>query len=798
MNDLRWALRALLRAPSYALPLVATVALSVAILTSTFAVTYGLLLRPLPYPHAEQLVRLYNHYGMSNDRGGSMSPPDVADRAASHAFQSSAAWQKTSAVLGGAEPVRLTTARVTSGFFPTFGVAPLAGRVSPDASAVVLSHATWQRRFGGTPAAIGKTIVLDGRQRVIAAVMPADFAFPDAEVELWEPLVLPPSAFSDDNRGNEYIEMLARLAPGATVASAQAEADVLSRRLVDRVLERRQFLIDSHWHVVIAGLHDDLVADLRRPLLLLLAAAALVFVIGAANSLALVLARAIGRRRESDVRGALGASPLRAAATRILEAWLAIGAGGVAGLALSCAAVAAIVRRGATLLGHVEVVRVDGAVLLFGLALLALLALACLWPALGAATFTRWRPQAVRTAGDTLAVRFFRSALVVVEIALATALLTAGALVLVSLRRLAANDPGFHPRGVLTFRIAAPESIRDDNARLVALFGGIQQRLRALPGVTAVSATTVLPLSSDDSTATFHIEGRPEAPGDGLPSGKYRRVLPDFPAAIGMPLVRGRMFDARDTPSSPRYTVIDEAAAQRYWPGQDPIGRRITYSRLDAPAINWRPIIGVVGSIRHGSLGERPVPHIYFDALQVADPSMTYVVRSALPETSLVPAIRGAVHAVDPSLPVDRIAPMESYVAASLAQPRFGTGVLSAFALVALFLTAVGIYGLLAYLVTERRRELAVRMAVGANERMVLRFVLREGVRLAVAGVVLGVVAALAAGRALGSVLYAVTATNPAAYAGVAATLLAVAVLASWVPARRAAALDPATALRVE
>ncbi|MBV8517477.1 MAG: ABC transporter permease [Acidobacteria bacterium] len=797
MNDLRWAIRALLRAPSYALPLIATVALSTAILTSTFAVTYGLLLRPLPYAHAERLVRLYNHYGMSNDRGGSMSPPDVADRAASRSFISSGAWQKSSAVLGGGEPLRLTTARVTRGFFPTFGVAPLAGRWSNDDDAVVLSYATWQRRFGGADA-IGKTLVLDGRRRTIAAVMPRDFAFPDADVELWEPLVLPPSAYDDSNRGSEYLEMLARLAPGATLQSAQAEADVLSRRLVDRVASRRQFLLDTHWHIVLAGLHDDLVADLRRPLLLLFAAAALVFIIGAANSLALVLARAIARRRESDVRGALGAGPLRAAATRFLEAWVAIAAGGALGLALTYAVVAAIVRNGATLLGHVEVIRVDAPVLLFAFALLALLGAACLGPALGAATLTRWRPQAVKTAGDTLAVRFFRSALVVVEIALATALLSAGALVLVSLRRLAANDPGFNPHGVLTFRIAAPESMRGDNARLVALFGGIQQRIAALPGVTAVSATTVLPLSSDDNTATFHIEGRPEAPGDGMPSGKYRRVLPGFPAALGIKVVRGRAFDARDTPSSPRYAVIDEAAAQRYWPGQDPIGKRITYSELDAQEIRWRTIIGVVGSIRHGSLGERPVPHVYFDALQAADSSMTYVVRSALPASSLVASIRAAVHAIDPSLPVDRILPMDAYVSASLAQPRFGTAVLSAFALVALFLTAVGIYGLLAYLVTERRRELAVRMAVGADERMVLRFVLREGLRLALAGVVVGVIAALAAGRALGSVLYAVTATNPAAYAAVALTLLAVAIVASWVPARRAAALDPALALRVE
>ena len=797
-NDFRWAFRALLRAPSYALPLVVTVALSTAILTSTFAVAYGLLLRPLPYPHAEELVRLYNHYGLSNERGGSMSPPDFADRAASRAFRSAAVWQKSSAVLGGSEPVRLTTARVSGDFFRTFGVAPLAGRVSSDPSAVVLSYGAWQRRFGGRRDAIGRTLVLDGTQRVVAAVMPRDFVFPDAEVELWEPLVLPPSAFADDNRGNEYLDMIARLAPGVTLTAAQAEADVLSRRLVERVAERRQFLADSHWHVVLANLHDDLAANLRGPLTLLLAAAALVFAIGAANGLALVLARAIGRRRESDVRGALGATPLRAAAPRIFEAWLAVAAGGAIGIALSYAIVAAIARNGVALLGRVETIRVDAPVLLFAFATLAALACACLWPALGAATFTRWRPQAVRTAGDTVAVRFFRSALVVVEIALATALLTAGALVLASLRRLAANDPGFQPQGVLTFRITAPESMRDDNARLVALFGGIQQRLRAVPGITAVSATTILPLSTDDQTATFHIEGRGEPPGSEMPSGKYRRVLPDFTRAMGMRLVRGRTFDARDTPDSPRGAVIDEAAAARYWPGQDPIGKRITYSRLDAKEIRWREIIGVVGNVRHGGLGERPVPHIYFDALQAADGAMTYLVRSALPQPALVAAIREAVHATDPSLPVDRIQPLASYVAASLAQPRFGTAVLSAFALVALFLTAVGIYGLLAYLVTERRRELAVRMALGANERMVQRLVMRQGLRLALTGVVVGTLGALAAARALRSVLYAVTATDPVAYATVAATLLAVAALASWVPARRAAALQPAAALRVE
>jgi predicted permease len=794
MMELRRAIRALVRTPSFALPLSATVAISAAIVITTFAIVYGILFRPLPYPGNGRLVRLYSHYGMSNDRGANMSAPDFADRAASHSFSSSAALQTDTVVLGVAEPVRVASTRVTGDFFRTLGAGPMLGRLSSDEASVVLSYGSWQRRFGASHEVIGRNVVIDGSQRVIAAVMPPAFAYPNGDVELWRPLVFKPGDLSDDNRGNEYLDMIARLSPRATLAGAQSEADLLSARLIDRVPGRRQFLVESHWHVVVRDLKDDLVQDVRQPLLLLFVAALLVFGIGAANAVSLVLARVASKEKETSVRRALGATGLRSAAPRIAEGLLAVIAGSVGGVLLTSALTSAVVKGGSVLIGRPEAVRLDMPVLGFGALLLA----ACAFVVAIASSIRPNFSGAVPGRFASVALGRFRSALVVLEIALATALLIAGSLVVESLRRLSAGDPGFRPHGALTFRITAPEAIRNDAPRIMALFGGIQERLRNQPGVTAVSATSVLPFSSADNTATFNIEGRPEAPGIPMPSGKYRRILPGWDAAMGVPLLRGRMFDVRDTPQSPRYAVIDEAAAKRYWPGEDPLGKRITYQSLDAKAINWREIIGVVGSIRHSSLGEQPVPHVYFDALQVPEMTMTFIIRSARPRPELTADIRAAVRGIDATVPIDRIESLDDYVASSLAQPRFGSAILAAFGAVALFLTCIGIYGLLAYVVTERRREFAIRMAIGANARSVLQLVLFGGLRLAAVGVVLGMLGALAAGNALRSVLYSVTATNPLTYVCVAAALTCVAALASWIPARRAAALDPAVALRVE
>lgn len=791
---LRRAIRALLRTPSFALPLIATVALATAMVATTWAIVYGILFRPLPYPQDDQLVVVGTHYGASSEKPSDMSPPDFADRASSRSFQSAAAWRSVTAVIAGANPIRVSAALVTSGFFRTLGVDPLAGHVTNDPSSVVLSYGAWQRRFGGQPDLVGKTIVVDSTQRVIAAIMPRDFAFPKSDVELWIPLILPPSALSDDMRGTENLEMIARLAPGVTIGSAQAEADVLTPSIIDRTPSRRQFLIDAHWHVVIRGLHASIVENVRLALMLLFVAAALVFAIGAANAAALVLARVASREKETSVRAALGAGRARAAAPRLAETCLATVVGGASGIALIFLFTGLVSRNAGGLIGRPEAIALDAPVLGFALLVVALISLI----AAAAASIQPRLSGSVPGRFGSVAVARFRSALVVVEIALATALLIAGALVIESVKRLAAGDPGFRPKGVLTFRITAPPAIANDTPRLVAFYAGIQERLQRLPRVSAISAVSVLPFSEEDETATFNVEGRSAAPGVPMPSGKYRRILPGWPAAVGIPILAGRTFDSRDVTGAPRVVVIDEAAAKLYWQGRNPVGQRITYSNLSGRVVNWREVIGVVGSIRHGSLGEQPVPHVYICALQAPEQTMTFLVRSDLPDSALVPEVRAAVRAVDPMVPVDRIETLESYVAGSLAQPRFGSAILSAFALVALFLTAIGIYGLLAYLVTGRRREFAIRMALGAGTGTVLLMVVRSGMRLALLGTAVGIAGALAARSVLSSVLYSVTATDPLAYAGVTVTLVAIAALASFVPALRAARLDPAVALRTE
>jgi len=792
--EVRRALRALRRTPSFTIPLIATIAIAAGIVTATFAVVYGIVLRPLPYAHPERLVRVGAHYGAAGAKPNSIAAPDFADRLKQRSFASGAMWHDVTVVIGGSEPYRVIAASVTSAFFPTLGVAPHLGHFDAREEAVVISYGAWQRHFGGRRDVIGRTILVNGKARIVSAVMPERFAFPEAKYELWQPLILDPSRFADDQRGNESFSMIARLAPGATAQSAQAEADVLTAQLVERAGDRRQFLIDSRWRIVVRDLHELLVEDVRTPLALLLVAAMLVFVIAGVNSAGLVLARAASRERDVALRSALGASARRAAAPRLVEVWLAIGAASIIGLALGAVMTRVVAKSGSVLIGRPEAIRMDAPTIAFAAALLAVLGIvvsvaASVRPRLAGQAHGRFRSHAVAR---------LRSALVVVEVALATALLIAGALVVESVRRLAAGNPGFRTQNVLTFRVAASPQIQREPKRMIDFYAGIRERLRRIPRVEAVSATSVLPFSNDDMSATFHVEGRSSAPGVPTPSGKYRRIMPDFTRAIGMPLLRGRMFDERDTPDTPRVVIIDETAAKLYWPNTDPIGKRLTYSDLTAKEIRWREIVGVVGAVRHGGLAEDPLPHVYIDAMQSPELEMTFLVRSTLPASALVPDVKAAVKAVDPTVPVDQIRTLDETVAASLAQPRFGESLLSAFALVALFLTSVGIYGLLAYVVTERRRELAVRMALGATSSTMLRFVLGGGLRLAGIGVVLGAIGALAARNVLRSVLYSVTATNPVAYAGVTIALLGIAALASYVPARRAARLDPAVALRVE
>ncbi len=792
--EIRRALRSLRRTPSFTIPLIATVALATALVTATFAVVYGILFRPLPFPHGEQLVLVGPHYGTTGAKPNSVSPPDFGDRMHARSFASAAVWRQGTAVLGGTDPARITTAIVSGAFFQTLGVRPLLGAVTSDDDAIILSYGTWQRRFGGKRDVIGRTIVLDNARKTIAAVMPPEFDYPSADTEMWQPMTLRPDLFADDQRPNEYLSMFARLAPGVSVAEAQAEADVISRNVVGRIPDRKQFLIESHWRILVRGMRDVMVEDARPALTLLLVAAMLVFVIGAANTAALVLTRSASRWLETSLRSALGAGLGRAVAPRLTEAWISIGAGGAIGVGFAVALTRLVVRGGASFIPRAETIRVDAPVLAFSVLLVIALAAVV-------STVAFLRPRHAGSAPGrfaSAAVARLRSALVVFEVALATALLIAGALVVESLRRLSSGDPGFHPQNVLTFRVSAPESMRKEPRQMIAFLDSIQQRLQRVPGVDAVSATSYLPFSDRDMSATFNVEGRSNAPGVPTAGGKYRRILPGFDKALGLPLLRGRMFDARDNSTSPRVCIIDETAAKLYWPNVNPVGRRLTYSDLTDKEIRWREIVGIVGAVRHGSLAEEPVPHVYIPFLQSPESTMTFIIRSALPADRLAAEARAAVRATAPGVPVDQIRMLDEYVASSLAQPKLGSTVVSTFALVALILTAVGIYGLLAYIVTERRRELAVRMALGANTSTMLRFVLAAGMRLAGAGVLLGACGALGARSVLRSILYSVTATDPAAYAGVAVSLLAVAAVASYVPARRASRVDPAHTLRAE
>ena len=795
LQDTRYAIRQLLKSPGFTLVAVLTLALGIGANSAIFSVVNGVLLRPLPYPQADALVRVHEivpHYGRFT-----VAPPNFFDwREQNTVFERIAMVSTGSATFTqGDVPERLSMAYVSWDVFDLLRVQPMLGRsFTPEedtpgkSNVVVLSHGLWQRLFGGDRNVLGRSITLSGTPATVVGVMPADFYFPNRETELWSPIATPNDP---TQRGAHYVIVFARMKPGVTVEQADAEMKTIAARLAAQYPDRNE-----GESAEVVALHEQTVGKIRPALLTLLGAVGLVVLIACGNVANLLLVRASARAKELAIRTALGAGRRRLIFQMLAESTVLGLAGGALGLLLAYAALQPIRTLGAASIPRVDDIAIDGGVLAFTAALSLLTGVVFgLAPA--------WQAQranlngVLKEGGRTSAAaggRWVRNALVVAEVALSLILLVGASLLIRSFAKLTGVDPGFRAENVLSFRVALPNASYPDLARQAAFYESLVERLESLPQVTSAAAVQTLPMRGTYVLSTG-IVGRPPLPPSQQPSINYRVVSRRYFETLGIPLLRGRAISERDTTSSPGVVLIDQAFVDAHFPGEEPLGRQLTIGN----GTN-RPyeIVGVVGDVRTDGFDALAAPTMYVPHTQDPFSSMWFLVRTTGDPAQLASAARQAVLELDRTLPAFSMAPLADVVSDTLAQRRFSTLLLGLFALMALFLAAVGLFGVLSFVVSQRIPEIGVRMALGASRGDLLRMVVGHGMRLALAGVVLGLVGALALARLVATMLFEVTPFDPASYAATAAVLLATAALACYVPARRALRVDPIIALRYE
>lgn len=798
-QDLRYGARTLRKSPSFTAVAVITLALGIGANTAIFSVVDAVLLRPLPFPDSERIVSLE---GVNLSKGitdSNMSVPDFADwQTQSGAFERIAGFVTGGSLLiSGEEAERVRGTSATADFFSLFRTDAFRGRTlqpqdaKKDAPSVtVLSYGLWQRRYGGDPAIIGKQIMVNRESTTVVGVMPPGFDYPE-RTEIWFPLVLDPSA---ERRDNRYLEVVARLKPDASLTQAQVELDAINARLAQSYVET-----NSGWSVRLTNLRERLVGSVRTPLLVLLGAVAFVLLIACSNVANLLLARAATRRREFAVRDALGASRARIVRQLLTESLLLSLTGGVAGLLMSLWLTRLLIGLIPSNMPRLDEVRPDARV--FGFALAASLLTGLLFglvPALQASRtdLNETLKEGGRTGIGGARRNRARSILIVSEIALSFMLLAGAGLLARSFLRLRDVNPGFDTAGVLAMRISASGDRYPAGSARAALYQQVLERIKSLPGVESAGAVLSLPLGGDTFNVgrSFIREGRPATPEESA-GASYLVATPGYFRALQIPLLSGRTFTEQDTDKSPMVVIVNETMARQFWSGESPVGKRITIWRDEKFP---REIVGVVGDTR-ATPGDPAGPQMYVPYAQDANwGSLSLVVRSSTDPAQLIAAARNEVHALDKTIPVYNTRPMIDVVAAALAGRRASTLLVGSFALLALLLALVGIYGVTAYYVTQRTHEIGVRMALGAPARHVLGLVMGQSMRLTLGGLALGLCGALALTRVLASLLYGVQPTDPVTFAVAAALLSAVALLACLLPAWRATKVDPLIALRAE
>ena len=797
-HDLRYAVRGLRASPGFTAVALLTLAMGIGASTTIFSVANAVLLRPFPYHEPDRIVRLYETNPTTDTF--SISEPDYLDwRQRVRGLSQLAAFTgETASLLGDGDPEELVAIAATPSLFPLLGVRPLMGRVfgeeeaKPGAPArvVVLSNAMWQTRFGADPRAVGRTVNLSGTSYEVIGVMPPEFVFP-GNPALWEPLA--PSATlsrGETPRGDRRLGVIGRLAPNVTLARALDEV-----RSVARDLAREYPETNREWGANVTSLEDWLIgAELRTRVHVLLVAVGLLLAMGCVNVANLLLARATARQREMSVRAALGAGRGRIVRQLLTESLVLAATGAALGVALAVAIVPVLRDVGATAIPRLDELAVDWRVVAFGI--IASVVTGILFgiaPALQASRANL--NDLLRSGGRVAAAGRLRSILIVTSVALALVLLVGAGLVGRSFERLMGVDYGFRTDGVFTASLTLPNERYREREKRAAFYAEAARRLSTTPGIRAVGFTNIAPFSGGSTAIPFAVVGRRAASADEYLSANWRTVTPAYFPAIGVPLEKGRLIAETDGEQAPRVVVITETMARRIWPGVDPVGQQIT---LGGNAGTPWTVVGVVGDIRDQLLQQEPEPMMYLSFQQVAWQTMWLVVRGAGDPLALAPVVRREIHAIDPLLPVANEQPLARLVSEIAAQPRFTALIFGLFASAALVLAVVGVYGLVAYGVTQRTREIGVRMALGATPARIVRGVVRHGIGLAGFGIAIGLWAAYALSRFMQGILYDVAPTDAVTYLAVAALLAACAAAASILPARWAARLDPVRALRDE
>ena len=809
VQDIRVGVRQLTARPLLTSVAIFTLALGIGANTAVFSVVNTVLLRPLPYPDSGGLLRV------SEDRPlGRGRPMAIITNETYHGWlertqtlDAIAAYSPRAYTLTGrGEARRLFGASVSAALFPMLRTPPALGRsFRPDEEpppanrVVILSDATWRSLFGGDPAAVGRSMILDGQAHEIVGVMPPGFFFPDHDAEIWTPHFVPPPSRDPGERNLFAFAALARLKPGATLPEAQAEGRMVVQALAaDRPQVRTPLDAERPPDLRLIPLKDEMVREVRPALLILTAVVVMVLLIGVANLANLMLARGAARRREVAIRAAIGAGRWRLTRQFVVESLLLAAAGGVAGLLLAWSLQRALPAVAPADFPRIEELALDGRVLAFTLAIAVVSGLLFgMAPALQAARVNLIGALSESGSSGSSGLRFVRGnrtrlTLAIAEVAIAVVLLVGAGLLARSFVRLIDVDPGYDPSNVVTARLTLPPAAYSGE-QAHQFYDGLLERLAALPEVERAGTVSTLPLSPGLMMVAFDLPGRP--PDEGPATASLRVVSPGYLEAMGLRLIEGRALAGGDRAGSRRVVLVNESFVRTYFPGERLIGRELPVFRDPSE------VVGIVADVRHAGLDTDPQPEVYVTYRQsemMRSPGAYLVVRAKADPVALVPALRAAVRSIDPDLPLEGVMTMEARLSASVAQPRFYAALLAAFAALAVALAVVGVYGVLSYSVLQRRREIGVRMAVGADASAVLRLVMRQGAVMIAAGLAIGLAASLLATRALTAFLFGVTPRDPAVFAAVLLGLGAVGLLACYLPARRAARIDPLEVLRTE
>ena len=800
-QDTRYALRTLLRTRGFAAVAIATLALGIGANTAIFSVVNGILLRPLPFPRPEQLLKVWSANNAAGSSKAPVSPLDLDDwRAQRTVLADLGGWfyQPNGSgidLTGQGEPQRLEATFVTPGFFGTLGVPPLAGRVPHDDEMVrgandklvVLSYGFWQRQFAGAHSVLGSKLLLGGDPYQVVGVMPPSFSFPSERVEVFIPYSTIPDHAIPRIRPVRILDVVARLKAGATIEQARAEMAGITRRLADEYRE------DKNWDgATVAPLHDAIVGSVRTALLVLLGAVAFVLLMACVNVASLLLARAGSRQQEVAIRAALGAGRGRLVRQLLTESIVLALAGGMLGLVIAWFGTRFLLLLSRGQLPRTLDVAMDGRVLLFSLALSVLTGLLFgLVPALRISAPAL--QGTLREGGRGLAGGFsqrLRNALVVSEIALAVVLVVGAGLMARSFVRLLDVNPGFRPERLLVINFTMSTTRHEHYQQF---YRDVIDKVRTIPGVLSVGAAKDVPIRGTGERVGFLPPGLVLRPGDDAPSAQMLNISDGYFKTIGAPLLAGREFLPHERADTPWVAIVNQAFVKQYFPNRSAIGQALQLGN----ALRTE-IIGVVGDIRQAAIDEPAKPTIYLDNMQNSRVRVNLVVRTPGEPLAITRRVEDAIWSLDREQTITSVFTFDDVMSEAVARPRLLTVLLGLFGALGLLLGSLGIYGVLAYLVSQRQREIGVRIALGAQSRDVLRLVVGRGLVLAVAGVVIGIVGAFALTRFMQGVLYGVGATDPLTFLAVAVGLLGVAILASWLPARRAAAVDPAVAIRYE